>query len=178
MSTYREIIYMVFDELKTNVDDQYFEEEHILFLMDKYRAFLLKQRYADIKKQMSERNLQSICFNLMEVPAIAGIPCSGGSYLKTTVKIPVTIPITQPVIYPTDYYQGNIAYVSRDRMRYVGYNKFLQNIIYASLGPDHYLYFKSQNPQYLHLERARMSAIFEDTKQAFDLRDKSQENPT
>lgn len=50
MATYREIVYMVLDELKINSDDKYFEEEHVMFLMDKYRAFLLKQRYSDIKK--------------------------------------------------------------------------------------------------------------------------------
>jgi hypothetical protein len=42
MATYREITYLILDELKTNSDDSFFEREHVLFLMDKYRAFLLK----------------------------------------------------------------------------------------------------------------------------------------
>ena len=88
MATYREIVYMVLDELKVNSDDKYFEEEHVMFLMDKYRAFLLKQRYSDIKKQMPESNLQTICLNLIEVPAIAGVSCEGGSYLRSQNKIP------------------------------------------------------------------------------------------
>jgi hypothetical protein len=47
-------------------------------------------------------------------------------------------------------------------MRYVGHNRFLQNIIYCSISPDNYLYFKSSNPQFLYLEKVRMTAIFED----------------
>ena len=74
-----------------------------------------------------------------------------------------------PRVYPIDYYQGEITYVSRERMRYVGYNKYLKNIIYASLGPDNYLYFKSFNPQYLYLEKVRMTGIFEDSKAASEL---------
>ena len=79
------------------------------------------------------------------------------------------IKIGNPSVYPIDYYQGEITYVSRDRMRYVGYNKYLQNIIYASLGPDNYLYFRSFNPQFLYLEKIRMTGIFEDTLAASEL---------
>ena len=70
---------------------------------------------------------------------------------------------------PVDYYQGDIAYVSRDRMRYVGYNKFLKNIIYCSIGPDNYLYFKSCNPQHLYLEHVRLTGIFFNSIRASDL---------
>ena len=100
--------------------------------------------------------------DLIEVPAISGEPCEGGSYLRSKEKIPYLMKIGTPMIYPIDYYQGEITYVSRERMRYVGYNKYLQNIIYASIGPDNYLYFKSSNPQYLYLEKVRMTGIFED----------------
>lgn len=54
-------------------------------------------------------------------------------------------------------------------MRYVGHNRFLQNIIYASLGPDQYLYMKSSNPQYLYMEQVKMTGIFEDPERAGEL---------
>lgn len=167
--TYREIVYMCLDELKLHSDDASYTEEHIMFLLGKYRAFLLKQRYSDIKKQIPESNYQTICLDLIEVPAISGNPCEGGSYLRSKEKIPFLMKIGNPRIYPIDYYQGEITYVSRDRMRYVGYNKYLQNIIYASLGPDNYLYFKSFNPQFLYLEKVRITGIFEDTLAASEL---------
>ena len=169
MSTYKELTYMVLDELKLYSDDALYTEEHIMFLLGKYRTFLIKQRYSDIKKQIPESNYQTICLDLIEVPAISGEPCEGGSYLRSKKKIPFLMKIGNPRVYPIDYYQGEITYVSRDRMRYVGYNKYLQNIIYASLGPDNYLYFKSFNPQFLYLEKVRMTGIFEDTLAASEL---------
>ena len=169
MSTYKELVYMCLDELKLYSDDALYTEEHIMFLLGKYRIFLIKQRYSDIKKQIPESNYQTICLDLIEVPAISGEPCEGGSYLRSKKKIPFLMKIGNPRVYPIDYYQGEITYVSRDRMRYVGYNKYLQNIIYASLGPDNYLYFKSFNPQFLYLEKVRMTGIFEDTLAASEL---------
>jgi hypothetical protein len=47
-------------------------------------------------------------------------------------------------------------------MKYVGNNSYLKNMIYTSLGPDMHLYVKSSNPQFLHLKKLRMSAVFED----------------
>ena len=169
MSTYKELTYMVLDELKLYSDDALYTEEHIMFLLGKYRTFLIKQRYSDVKKQIPESNYQTICLDLIEVPAISGEPCEGGSYLRSKEKIPFLMKIGNPRVYPIDYYQGDITYISRDRMRYVGYNKYLQNIIYASLGPDNYLYFKSFNPQFLYLEKIRMTGIFEDTLAASEL---------
>ena len=169
MSTYKELVYMCLDELKLYSDDALYTEEHIMFLLGKYRTFLIKQRYSDVKKQIPESNYQTICLDLIEVPAISGEPCEGGSYLRSKEKIPFLMKIGNPRVYPIDYYQGEITYVSRDRMRYVGYNKYLQNIIYASLGPDNYLYFKSFNPQFLYLEKVRITGIFEDTLAASGL---------
>ena len=169
MSTYKELTYMVLDELKLYSDDALYTEEHIMFLLGKYRTFLIKQRYSDVKKQIPESNYQTICLDLIEIPAISGEPCEGGSYLRSKEKIPFLMKIGNPKVYPVDYYQGEITYVSRERMRYVGYNKYLKNIIYASIGPDNYLYFKSFNPQYLYLEKARMTGIFEDSQAASEL---------
>ena len=169
MSTYKELVYMCLDELKLYSDDALYTEEHIMFLLGKYRTFLIKQKYSDVKKQIPESNYQTICLDLIEVPAISGEPCEGGSYLRSKEKIPFLMKIGNPRVYPVDYYQGEITYVSRERMRYVGYNKYLKNIIYASIGPDNYLYFKSFNPQYLYLEKTRMTGIFEDPQAASEL---------
>lgn len=169
MSTFREIIYMILDEMKISTDDSYFTEDHIMYLINKYRVLILKQRYSDIKKQIPESNYQTICLDLIETPAISGEPCEGGSYLRSKEKVPFLMQIGVPKIYPIDYYQGEITYVSRERMRYIGYNKYLQNIIYCSLGPDNYLYFKSNNPQYLYLEKVKLTGIFEDSINASQL---------
>ena len=54
MSTYREQVYLILDELKGISDDFSFTEEHIMYLLDKYRAFVLSQKYGDIKKEIAE----------------------------------------------------------------------------------------------------------------------------
>lgn len=169
MSTYRELVYLVLDELKLTSDDALFNEEHVMFLLGKYRGLLLKQQYKDIKKEIPESNYQTLCLDLIQVPAITGEPCEGGTYLRSKEKIPFLIPVATPRVYPEDYYQGDITYVSRERMKYVGYNRWLPNIIYASIGPDNYLYFKSFNPQYLYLEKARLTGIFEEPEKAAEL---------
>lgn len=169
MSTYRELTYMVQDELKAHSDDSKFTKDHIIFLLTKYRTFLLKQRYSDIRKQIPESNYQTICLDLIQVPAISGEPCEGGTYLRSKEKIPFMMNIGNTKVYPTDYFQGEITFVSRERLRYVGYNKYLLNIIYCAIAPDGYLYFKSSNPQYLYLQKVKMNGVFEDADKAVEL---------
>ena len=53
---WREAIYMVLDEIKGSSDDFTYTKEHIAFLLGKYRALLLKQRYSDIRRQIPESN--------------------------------------------------------------------------------------------------------------------------
>lgn len=163
----KEIVYMVLDLAKAATsDDSFWTEDHVIFLLKKYRSFLIKKEQEKQKATTdiaSEFEYQQICLNLEKVPAIDGEPCTGGYYLKTTKKIPKILEDNQPRVYPIDFYQGiNISYIPRDRMRYVGTNKFLQNIIYVSLGPDLHLYLNSSNPQFLYLKKVRMSAVFED----------------
>ena len=80
MATYKELVYMISDELKLSSDDAIFTNDHILFLSDKYRCVLLRQKYETQKKQVPESNYQVLCLNLEEVPAISGEPCEG-SYI-------------------------------------------------------------------------------------------------
>ena len=163
----KEIVYMVLDLAKAATsDDSFWTEDHVIFLLKKYRSFLIKKEQEKQKATTdiaSEFEYQQICLDLEKVPAIDGEPCTGGYYLRTTKKIPKILEDNQPRVYPIDFYQGiNISYIPRDRMRYVGTNKFLQNIIYISLGPDLHLYLNSNNPQFLYLKKLRMSAVFED----------------
>ena len=171
MATYREIVYMVLDELHQFSDDSRFTEEHIIFLAGRYRSVLLKQRYyTDLKKQIPESNYQTICLDLEKTEAIDGFPCEGGYYLRTKQTIPTTLPFGTAKLYPVgNYYQGEITFVTKDRMKYVGHNSWMNNIIYASLEPSNRIYLTSNNPQFLYLEGAKMTALFEDAEKASEL---------
>ena len=167
----KELIYIILDLCKAATsDDSFYTEDHVLFLCKKFRSFLLKKEQEKQQQDTgvsSEFEYQEICLDLEKVPAIDGDPCTGGYYLRTKQEIPKILEGTTPRIYPIDYYQGTyISYVSRDRMRYVGSNKYLQNTIYTSLHPNKHLYFTSGNSQFLYMRKIRMSAIFEDFDEA------------
>lgn len=170
----KEIAYACLDLAKASTsDDSYLTIDHCIFLCKKYRAFLIKkeqEKNRGSQEVASEFEMQQICIDLEKVPAIDGSACTGGYYLRSTKPIPKILEGYQPKVYPIDYYQGtNISFVSRDRMRYVGTNKYLQNIIYSSLGPDLHLYLNSNNSQFLYLKKLRISAVFDDFESVTDL---------
>ena len=171
--TWRQLVYMVLDEIKLTSDDSIINENHVIFLLNKYRTFLLKQRYSDIKKPIPESNYQTICLDLEN--DTNNIFCGSANYLKSKTKVPFLMKIGNPRVYPSNYFQGEITYVSRDRMRYIGHNKYMQNIIYASVGPDNYLYLTSSNPQFSYLEKVKFTGIFEDIETASELLCSNQE---
>lgn len=168
MNTYKDLVYMVLDEIKGSSDDFSYTEEHVIYLLNKYRAAVLKQKYADVKKVINEANYQTICLSVVPV-TLPYVGVENGTMLRSTVRIPYIINIGIPRVYPLEYYVGDIAFISRDRMRYVGHNPYLQGMIYCSIAPDHYLYFKSNNPQLSYLQNVKFTAIFNDTQAASDL---------
>lgn len=170
MSKYKELVYMVLDSVKIVSDDSIINEDHVIFLLNKYRAFLIKQKYENAKNEIPQSMYQTLCLTLNEVPAIPGVVCSNSTYLKSDQKVPDLLPgIGTTTVYPYDYYSGNIAFISRERMKYVGHNRFLPNMIYCSIGPDHYLYFKSDNPQFQFLKKVSFTGVFEDPDKAAEV---------
>lgn len=133
----------------------------------KYRTFLIKQRYSDVKKHIPESNYQTICLDLTKSVSPSG-PC-GRTYLMSKEEVPNILSVSNTRVYPIDFYQDSITFISRDRMRYVGYDKYLQNIIYCSLAPDNHLCLISMNPQFLYLSKIKVTAIFEDASIASEL---------
>lgn len=171
MNTYRDITYMVLDKLKLTSDDGFFEEEHVVYLIDKYREILLKQRYSDVRREIPEVNTQELSLNLTEVPAIVGEICEGGTFLKSNEKVPHIISLNGNYdvtkVYSTDYWTGEFAMTSKARFRHVGNNRFLYNSVYCTVGPDNYAYFKAANPAYLVLRNAKLIALFATPKDLF-----------
>lgn len=169
MTTYQELVSLVLDELKEKSDDSHFQEEHILFLLDKYRAFILAQRYKDIKKDIPDSNYQTICIDLERANAIDGTPCTGKDYLKSTQKIPNLMTIGKEKVSSIDFFQGNFTYVNNERFKYVGGNRYLQNQIYSTIAPDNHLYLRSNSPQLYYLKKVKFTGIFEDCSKVAEL---------
>lgn len=168
MSKYKDLVYMVMDQLKIISDDSIITEDHVIFLLSKYRAFLIKQQYLDKGQSVPEIYYQTLCLDL-ERYNFYDNKCIGNTYLRTTKKVPTTLSGTSVKVYPKDFYEGNIQYVNRERMKYVGTNKYLQNILYTSQLTDGHFYFTSSNNQFIFLKKIRITGVFEDTEAAAEL---------
>lgn len=156
MTTYNELINLILDELKIVSDDSFFQKEHALYLIDKYRAFLLKQRYSDIKKEIPDSNYQSIIVNMEPTDNTIS------HYLKSKEEVPDLMQIGSQRITSTDSFNGDFAYVTNERFKYVGNSKYTKSQIYTTIGPDSYLYLKSGCFKAYYIEKIRITGIFED----------------
>ena len=162
MSKLGEIVYMINDEIKLFSDDSSFTEDHIIFLIEKYRSAILRQEYNNIKKEVPISNYQEICLDLIQADMLNGIPCSG-IILRSREKVPDRLNIGSIRVYPVkSFLHDHIIFVTPERMVFTGHNKALSNFIYCTIAPDNYLYLKSANPQFLYMEMVSMSAIFQD----------------
>lgn len=180
---------MILDELKLFSDDATYTEDHIKFLVGKHRALLLQQMQQDSKNLVSSSNYQTLCLTLESYQDTPSSPfphnvsseCSLESnfnivpgqdrviFLRSTAKVPTMMSQFTPQITTTNYYISNIVFVTPERMRFVGFNKFMKNIIYCSLNPDGYIYFTCNNRNYESLRNIRISGIFEDFEEAAEL---------
>lgn len=167
MTTYREIVYMVLDELKMDSDDAYYTEAHVMFLVNKYRAFLLKQRYSDLRKRIPLSNFDTLCLT-MEV--YGGEFCGQGTYLRSLQKIPNLLDLSGIMsatkVVPDLLVGKTISFVDRGRFRYVGHNRWTRDYLYATIAEDRHLYIKSSNPQFRYLDTVKISSVFEDPTEA------------
>lgn len=168
MTTWRELVYMVLDLLKIHSDDSKFTEDHVMFLLSKYRAFTLNQlkynKNNNGGKELSKSNYQSVVVELSSNTPSIEHANNKWLYLKSNYEIPAILDIENISISPLNYFDGDITYVSKERFKFVGHNRFLSNIIYATIGPDNYVYLKCVKENNL-IESIEINAIFENPKE-------------
>lgn len=172
---------MCLDLLKERSDDAYYTEEHVLFLASKMRALLLERKYRNTRNQtydsMSADNVQVICLGLEPTEMLPS--CCGGMWLKSTVKIPKLLGVYEPRIGTlSGLVHSVLTFIPAERMPYVGYNKWLRNIIYAARDTDGYLYLNGANAQFLNLESVRLSGVFANPEEASALNCDGNNNDT
>lgn len=168
--TYREIIYMCLDEIKAMSDDAYVTEDHILFLVSKYRSFLLKQKYDKTNMPVEKSNYQHIYV-----------------YPNAGVSLPSVMDIAKPIVYLETWsikkgaYVEYFTYVPYNRFRFVCNNKNLKNIKYCTIDLNNYFRtkeFKDKEDDNIQTSPAvtkiNFYAVFEDFRdiQPINLDDK------
>ena len=170
MYTYNHVVYMIMDYLKLSSDDSYFTPDHIIFLLNKFRAYVLKSKYENSAQSPSDSNYQTLKLNLEEVDRIEGFP-NEGKYLRSVDSIPDTLDIGSYLLSGADLFSGDLCKVSPSRFKYVGFNKWMRNISYVTHGSGGKLYFKSCNPMLYYLREGYYRAIFNDPLEAAALAD-------
>lgn len=171
MTTYREAIYMCNDLLKGMSDSFTYTEEHIAYLLDKFRALLLKQRYGnDPKKHVPYSNYQTL-----------EVTFNNSTEVKPTIKsdnqIPYMLQIGIPrIITPdNDYYEYRFEFTSRERLPFVGNNRFTSRINYCAISEDNYVLYKTRPEQWVNIDGIKVTpskfaivGIFENPREVLD----------
>lgn len=164
MYTYNHVVYMILDYLKIASDDAYYTPDHVIFLLNKYRAYVLKSKYDNSSDTPSDTNYQTMHIELEEKDRIEGRGCSG-KYLVSNGTLPESLGIGSPMFAGKDLFQGDISFVTPIRFKYVGFNKWMKNITYATFEGGK-IYMKSCNPLAYYLKEGTYRDIFADPLEA------------
>lgn len=170
MATRDYYIYDVIEAVRQYSDDSDISVEHVGFMIDTTRALLLRQKYANpgsiipqrIRQRLhftlelaSENDLYDLDYNLRTINALPKL-IENSSFVQALI------------VDGGSYYDYRFIYTSPERFRYVGNDKYLNNIIYVTLGQDYRLLFKSNIDKHKFLEKVRVFGIFEDPQAAWE----------
>ena len=156
MTTWKELVYMVLDALKIHSDDAKFTEEHVLFLISKYRAYILKQAYNKTGINIPNSNYQTLLVRI-------------SNHNISNKTIPPIMNISNTSVYqPNEYYSNEITIVPKERMKYVGNNRYLKKIVYCSIDTNNYLNLTGYNLDVSPIEEVEIHAIFENPLDLYD----------
>ena len=166
MTTYREAIYMCLDLLKGMSDDFTYTEDHVAYLLDKFRALLLKQRYGnDPKKHVPYSNYQNVEVTFNEVNEYKKI-------IKSDNTIPNMLQLGIPRITTPDeyYYNYRFELTSRERLPFTGNNKFTSMINYCAINEDNHILYATKENQWSEDGKVNpnsfiITAIFENPRE-------------
>lgn len=168
-----EIVYYCLDAIKAFSDDSYITEQHIMFLIDKYRVKLLSQYYKG-NTQVSDSNYQIINLTLDKFKDIA-YPhiCKLVSKEKAPTIMQLGIP---SVLLFNGMESENIEFINFKRLKTIGWNKWKNSFAYAALGPMNNLYIASTNPQMWYLTSVQLRGVFENWQQAYVMQNDVEED--
>lgn len=171
MTTYREVIYMCLDILRGTSDDFSYTEEHLGYLIDKFRAILLRELYGkDPKKHVPYSNYQSIKVSFDTDTN------DKKRMLKSKTQIPYMLQLGIPRIVSSDdeYYNYRFELVSRERLPFVGNNKFTNMITYCAINEDNHVLtpnkesYWSEEGTYIGPTEFNIVGIFENPREVTD----------
>lgn len=159
--TYREFVYLVFDELKILSDDKLWEPDHVIVMLHKYRALLIKQRYSHKKMDIPRIFFQEyeVNFRLDE----------GFSY-ETLEPIPEILNLNGYTLstFIRHYSSKNkLEIISPERIKNLIRNKWTNKIDYFAISHKGIALINSTDPTDTQGKFIFLNAIFEDPSLVF-----------
>lgn len=152
--TYREMIYIVLEQVKGLSDDFKFNEEHVKFLLDRYRSYYIKKYYSQATSLLPQSLFQTKTIELEEY----GDCCS--NQLRSVDKIPDTL-IGSHIVTTANEFGDRINFLPSKQYKAAGNSKFYTKGIFATIGSDKHLYIKSNNPNISFIECVSVSGVFD-----------------
>lgn len=140
--TYRDLVYTVFDELKIVSDDSVWEVDHVVDMLNKYRALLFEQKYKGKWSEIPPQFLQELNVQLSPNSTFNNIVVK-----KSTIKIPDILNLSNSNIFSYAKSSSNrfgdvISVVPSIRFESIGYGKYSNKLKYVTVYKDSYAYTK------------------------------------
>lgn len=171
MATFNEIVYAVYNKIKTVAsDDDTLSLDEVKFEVINARAQFIRNEL-NKNRTVDPSIVQSLgCMELeiSDTSACCTVP-TGCSILRTKLEVPKTIELhhTTGIEYvgPIGVAQAEFSYITEDQARYSGNGKYNKKHIYAFLNTDNKVYIFSKDLTYTkYLKYINIKGIFEDPR--------------
>jgi len=168
MATKQELIYDIRERLGIMSDDSSISNEYLSYLIDKYRALFLRNKYSDVRRKLNLSNYQKIKLTLE--------PISSGRYeggiVRSIDDIPAIInfnSIDNKIILTNDQIESYpFNMVDFNRFKYVAQDDpFIRHLVYGTIADDGKLYMKSWDSNIVLMETAYLNGIFATPEKAW-----------
>lgn len=170
MATLKQIVYDLQENIHNYTTDSNYSLEYLAYQVIAARALLLQQKFSQRSFIISQKLRQHFYADLElseENEFIDGV----GTILRTKDQIQYPL---EPFNFKSNiritsgsYTDVTFSLVTPDRFPYVGKSKWIQNIIYVTIGSDWRLYFVSSNPAVKLLENVKISFVAENPEDAY-----------
>lgn len=170
MSTPRELIYDIKEMFSQYADSSLLSEEHIFFKLKNKRNTYLKNYISNLKKEIPQQAMQTICFTLEEDEM-----CEDDYiFLKSTEKLPATIESTGRSNISQAYLPSRMAkwinIVDYQRWPYItSGGRYNAKQIYITLDPEDYILVYSPSGNHELIEDLKLNIVAEDPELAYQL---------
>ena len=159
-----ELVYDVRESLNQTVKDSDFSDEYVAYLINVYRAEILKNELNDFQRLPNIVNIQSFCLEMEQISKYdCNIDIECGTILRSKQPIPsllkTHIGSSITSIRPTDISAKPFQYITESRLSFINGSKF-GNSIYYFIGSDQHVYLVSKSDTHKLIKCINVSGIF------------------